>query len=31
VVLTLGGADVAFAMAWLSVQTLARDLPALMR
>jgi Mn2+/Fe2+ NRAMP family transporter len=31
VVLTLGGAAVAFAMAWLSVQTLARDLPALMR
>lgn len=30
-VLTLGGAAVAFAMAWLSVQTLARDLPALMR
>ena len=31
VALTLGGAAVAFAMAWLSVQTLARDLPALMR
>lgn len=30
-VLTLGGAAVAFAMAWLSVQTLARDLPTLMR
>lgn len=29
--LTLGGAAVAFAMAWLSVQTLARDLPALLR
>lgn len=31
VALTLGGAAVALAMAWLSAQTLARDLPALLR